>query len=170
MRKQDHAWYVWQVSSCNLARELPLEELLKLQQLICKKLNIKPEDFLDFDKCKFFFSDMDGDKAHFDKDYKIPKNLIKICLPSKETKKHSIGELISVELGDTRKNALLIDFDRSSRKANLLATSLLLMTTWLKEAKERKIIAARAIPMLAHLGRKWKQTPDTKDGEGEPTT
>ena len=73
----------------------------------------------------------------FDKDYKIPKNLIKICLPSKETKKHGIGELISVELGDTRKNALLIDFDRSSRKANLLATSLLMMTTWLKEAKER---------------------------------
>ena len=32
------------------------------------------------------------------------------------------------------------------------------------------IITSMVIPMLAHLGRKWKQTPDTKDGEGEPTT
>ena len=32
------------------------------------------------------------------------------------------------------------------------------------------IIISMVIPMLAHLGRKWKQTPDTKDGEGEPTT
>ena len=32
------------------------------------------------------------------------------------------------------------------------------------------IIISMVIPMLAYLGRKWKQTPDTKDGEGEPNT
>lgn len=32
------------------------------------------------------------------------------------------------------------------------------------------IVSSMVIPMLAHFGRKWKQTPDTKDGEGEPTT
>ena len=32
------------------------------------------------------------------------------------------------------------------------------------------IITSMVIPMLTYLGRKWKQTPDTKDGEGEPTT
>ena len=32
------------------------------------------------------------------------------------------------------------------------------------------IITSMVIPMLAHFGRKWKQTPDTKNDEGEPTT
>ena len=32
------------------------------------------------------------------------------------------------------------------------------------------IVTSMVIPMLAHLGRKWKQAPDTEEDEGEPTT
>lgn len=32
------------------------------------------------------------------------------------------------------------------------------------------IVTSMVIPMLAHLGRKWKQTPDTEEDVGEPTT
>lgn len=32
------------------------------------------------------------------------------------------------------------------------------------------IVTSTVIPMLAHLGRKWKQTPDTEEDEGEHTT
>ncbi len=32
------------------------------------------------------------------------------------------------------------------------------------------IVTSVVIPTLAHLGRKWKQTPDTEEDEGEPTT
>ena len=32
------------------------------------------------------------------------------------------------------------------------------------------IVSSMVIPMLAHFGRKWKQTPDTEEEMGEPTT
>ena len=32
------------------------------------------------------------------------------------------------------------------------------------------IVSSMVIPMLAHFGRKWKQTPDTENVEAEPTT
>lgn len=32
------------------------------------------------------------------------------------------------------------------------------------------IVSSVVIPMLAHFGRKWKQTPDTEEEMGEPTT
>lgn len=32
------------------------------------------------------------------------------------------------------------------------------------------IVTSMVIPMLAHFGRKWKQTPDTEEDVGEPTT
>ena len=32
------------------------------------------------------------------------------------------------------------------------------------------IITSMVIPMLAHFGRKWKQTPDTEEELGEPPT
>ena len=32
------------------------------------------------------------------------------------------------------------------------------------------IVTSVVIPMLAHFGRKWKQTPDTEEEMGEPTT